>query len=243
MNMDKRAASERGIFDASWYPPMSAAGAYSRPGSKAPAAHSTAGWEVVGAVLGRGTLLVGPSPRDPLLEALVLVPPGVRVPAPEEGRADSTNLWRIAIWAADDHGNRHVDVGHPVWMSDVSLAYVLSLVELQCPEQLSWIADRIERRLLNARNAQAPDSDGVVLPHAEVWTRNAEAMLDELDIALAEERADDTQFGDAFHPWLPDLRRYRPPNPGKCDPRLAPGRMRKLYRELGRDIAVRRGND
>jgi hypothetical protein len=190
-------------------------------------------WQIVGAVMGRGTFLVGPSPRDPLGEALVLVLPGVRVPEPRDAEEPvSTQEWRVAIWPADAEGNRHVDIERPQSVSVVSLAYVIGLVELECPEFLGWIADHIERRLLNACIAGMPDARGVVLPVAERWQRDAEAMLDELDIAMSPNpQRDGPRLPGGPEKSLLSEILPAPDHPETHEPRLAPGWLRSFYRE------------
>jgi hypothetical protein len=190
---------------------------------------STGRWTVIEAVLGRGTLLVGPSPRDPIGEVLVLAPPGVRIPAsPDRTMPVSTDGWRVALWAADEHGNRHIDVGRPIWDSPVSLAYVIVLVEEQCPQNLSWVADRLERRLRNSCLAQRPGATGHVVAVSQRWHREAEGILQEIDIALKSE---------PDHTWLPtdwpvSISVHGPHHPHIYEPRLKPGSLRALYTRL-----------
>jgi hypothetical protein len=188
-------------------------------------------WQVVGAVLGRNTFLVGPSPRDPAGEALVLVLPGVRIPEPEHAEEPiSTQEWRVALWPADEAGNRYVDVGRPQWVSVVSLAYVIGLVELECPQHLSWVADNLERRLLNACIAAMPDAGGFVLPAARRWQADAEAMLDELDIAMSHGAGYDEQQAPGVPQDLLPGGLLAPDHPETHEPRLAPGWLRSFYR-------------
>jgi hypothetical protein len=187
-------------------------------------------WELIGAILGRGTVLVGRSPRDPEAEALLLAPPGVRIPEPEDAEEPvSTQDWRVALWAADDEGNLHVDVGRPRWVSVVSLAYVIALIELECPEFLGWVADHLERRLLNACIASMPDAGGNVLPAGDRWRRDVEAMLDELDIATSGDPVPERR---SFNPPVelpPAIATGEPGHPEKHEPRLAPGWLRRFY--------------
>ena len=96
----------------------------------------------------------------------------------------STGGWRVALWAADHDGNRHVDVGGPLWISSVSLSYVIAVVDLECPGHLSWVADRLEQRLINACIDGMPDANGITQPVADGSQQDVEAMLEELDIAL-----------------------------------------------------------
>lgn len=207
------------------------------------------GWQIVGAVLGRGTFLVGPSPRDPKSEALVLVPPGVRIPEPEDAEETvSTEDWRLATWVADEDGNRHVDVGHPQSVSFVSLAFVIGLVELECPHCLSWVADHLERRLLNACNASVPDAGGYVLPAAARWRHDAEAMLVELEIAVTDDpNREGDRFAEIPAELLPGDCMAEPLHPERHEPRLASGWLRNFYRERSREAlaahngSVRRG--
>jgi hypothetical protein len=144
----------------------------------------------------------------------------------------STEDWRVALWTADDEGNRYVDVGQPMWLSAVSLSYVIGLVELFCPQHLSWVADRLERRLINASIAQTPDARGVVLPIAERWHRDAEAMLEELDVVLSGNPQRDSLRSDELDEWLPDLSSSAPLQAESHEARLAPGWLRAFYRDL-----------
>jgi hypothetical protein len=196
-------------------------------------------WQKVGAVLGHEDFVVGPSPRDPAGEALVLVPPGVRIPAPEgsEQRV-STEGWRVALWNANSKGERHVDVGKPTYVCLVPLAFVIGLVEAECSDHLTWVADRLALPILNACAVQHADRGGRVFSFADRWRNDAEAMLDELDIALAtlppgqggadgdSEQADDLVID-------PELSRARawPQQPGKFDERLSVGTLRQMYDE------------
>lgn len=207
---------------------MSAAGSHDERPARFPTGDE--GWQVVGAVLGRHTFAVGPSPRDPSGEALVLVPPGVRIPEPEDAEEPvSTQEWRVALWPADDAGNRYVDVGRPEWVSVVSLAYVIDLVELKCPQHLGWVADNLERRLLNACIAAIPDAGGFVLPVARRWRDDAEAMLDELDIVTSHdaERDEPPALPEGL---LPSGGLHAPGRPEAHEPRFAPGWLRSFYR-------------
>lgn len=202
----------------------------SRPGTHAKR------WAILGAVLGRGTLLVGPSPRDPDSEALVLVPPGVRVPAsPRRDSPVSTEGWRVALWRADRHGQCHIDVGRPDWDSAVSLAYVVGFVEYECPQHLSWVADRLERRLRNTCLAQMPDTDGHVFSFSARWRRDAEAILQEIDIALTPEAHQLAGAPDVIESWLSSIGAHCPRHPATYEPRLQPGWLRFLYSEMIRD--------
>jgi hypothetical protein len=197
---------------------------------------STSAWELIGAVLGRGTFIVGPSPRDPDGEALVLVPPGVKIPEPADAEEPiSSQEWRVALWSADENGDRFVDVERPQSVSVVSLAYVIGLLELKCPEYLEWVADLLERRLLNACIVAMPDADGYVLPAAARWRRDAEAMLDEIDIAMShaptlEERRAGGIPAELLKEVVTDS-----PHPEQYEPRLAPGWLRNLYEERSRE--------
>lgn len=141
----------------------------------------------------------------------------------------------MALWAADRHGRRHIDVGRPIWDSPVSLAYVIGFVESECPQWLSWVADRLERRLRNACLAQMPDVDGHAFSFSSRWRRDAEAILDEIDIALAvsSRRAQDPC---AAEDWLSDLGKHSPLHPATYEPRLQQGRLRCLYGDLVRDV-------
>lgn len=196
-------------------------------------------WEVLDSVLGRGTFLVGPSPRNPQGEALVLAPPGVRIAAPERAdRPVSTGGWRVALWAADELGNRYVDVGRPLWISTVSLAYVIGLIELECPDRLAWVANRLERRLINACIARTPDGTGAVRPLAENWRRDAEATLDELDVALSGRSQEIPGEPSDIRALLAELTEDAPMHPEDHEPRLAPGWLRNFYRDLGQDAAA-----
>jgi hypothetical protein len=191
-------------------------------------------WEVIGAVMGRGTFLVGESPRNPHGEALVLVPPGVRISAAAgSGEQVSTEGWRVALWPSDEEGNLHVDVGRPSWVTEVSLAYVIGFVELECPAHLSWVADRLERQLLNAQLVQMPDEEGSVFGFAESWKQEAEGALQELDAALTANADPAPESGDGdFEQLMPDLGTAFPRDPGKHEARLAPGWMRQFYSGL-----------
>lgn len=196
-------------------------------------------WEIIEAVLGRGTFLVGPSPRHPSGEAFVLAPPGVRISAPATAEQPvSTGGWRVALWAADDDGNRHVDVGRPLWISSVSLSYVIAVVELECPEHLSWVADRLEQRLINACIAGIPDVAGVTQPVADRWRQDAEATLEELDIALSSDQRPESLQPTGAGSVLPELITSAPIHPEVREPRLAPGRLRSFYGDLKQEIAA-----
>ena len=188
-------------------------------------------WEIIGAVMGRGTCVAGESPRNPRGEALVLVPPGVRIAAATGSEQQaSTQGWRVALWPSDEEGNLHIDVGRPMWVSEVSLAYVIGLIELECPRHLSWVADRIERQLLNAQIAQTPDELGVVFSFAEDWKQNAESLLEELDAALAPSgKADPKPHAMDLERLIPDFDSSSPQDPGKYEPRLSSGWMRRFY--------------
>jgi len=204
-----------------------------------PTESETGSWEIIGAVLGRGTFLVGPSPRHPFGEAFVLAPPGVRITAPATAeRPVSTGGWRVALWAADQDGNRHVDVGRPLWISSVSLSYVIAVVELECPEHLSWVADRLEQRLINACIAGTPDVNGVTQPASDDWQQDAEAMLEELDIALSSDPRPESLQPTGAGNILPELITSAPVHPEAHEPRLAPGRLRAFYGDLKREIAA-----
>jgi len=190
---------------------------------------------ILGAVMGHGTLLVGPSPRTPDSEALVLIPPGVRVPAaPGSPAPVSTIGWRVALWAADERGQSHIDVGRPVWDSPVSLAYVIGLVEYECPQHLSWVADRVERRLRNTCLAQLPDSSGRMFSFADSWRKDAEAILHEVDIALTPDAPGGALTMTSSGTW-PNIKLRCPHHPARYEPRLKAGWMRQLYGELTSD--------
>lgn len=204
-------------------------------GTSSPSMSATR-WVILGAVLGRGTLLVGPSPRDPDSEALVLIPPGVRVPAsPRRHEPVSTDGWRVALWAADQNGRCQIDVGRPAWDSPVSLAYVIGFVEYECPQHLPWVADRLERRLRNTCLAQMPDTDGHVFSFSGRWRRDSEAILQEIEIALAPEAPRQAGDASAIEDWLSSMGTHCPKHPATYEPRLTPGWLRNLYSEMIRD--------
>lgn len=195
-------------------------------------------WQRVGAVLGHEDFLVGPSPRDPVGEALVLCPPGVRIPA-EAGSEERVSVsgWRVALWGTNSNGERHIDVGEPTYVRPVALAFVIGLVEAECPANLTWVADRLAMPILNACAVQHPDRGGKQFSFADRWLVDAEATLDELDIALATlppgAGGADGEPGHAELIADPELAGARawPQKPGEFDDRLNVGRLRQILEE------------
>lgn len=210
----------------------------------------SATWEVLDTVLGREQFLVGPSPRDPDAEAMAVLPPGAKIlapvgPAPDELEPQvSFEGWRVALWSADPDGNRYTDVGTPSYVQPVFLTYVIGLVETECPQQLTWVADRLMLPLINACAAMQADRGVRPLGLAAKWQREAELILDELDIALARlptdglgaasESAITVSLPDGLTEGSPEA--LLPRDPGQWDPRLREGKMREIYEGLQANV-------
>lgn len=201
-------------------------------------------WHVLDTALGQEQFLVGPSPRDPDGEALAVFPPGAKVlgPAGSDPRV-STEGWRVALWSADAEGNRHTDVGEPIYVEPVPLTHVIGLVEAECPTQLTWVADRLMLPIVNACAVLHADRTGRRVSFAAKWLRDAELILHELDIALAPLPADglgaaaECTHTRSIPDGLPECsaEAWLPRHPGNWDPRLREGKMRAIYEDLHAD--------
>jgi hypothetical protein len=112
---------------------------------------------------------------------------------------------------------------------------VIGFVEYECPQNLNWVADRLERRLRNACLAQMPDTDGHVFSFSGRWRRDVEAILQEIEIALEPDARRVTTEADAIEDWLSGIGLHRPQHPATFEPRLKPGWLRDLYGEMIRD--------
>ncbi len=210
---------------------MSVLGPHANRDAHAP---SSPGWELMPAVLGRADLLVGPSPRDRDGEALALVAPGTRISGVEEGSVSASQGWRVALWAADADGDRHIDVGRPVWLGPVTLRYVIDLIEGECRNHLTWVGNRLEDQLKNAAVVQRPDFSGHVSELARQWHLDALTALADLDHALASRAIPAEPAGLS---WLDELViAYHQDSPGtekiaEVDPRLRRGYLQRFYDE------------
>lgn len=202
-------------------------------------------YETINAIFSRGMLLVGASFRDPDGEALVIAPPGVRIPAPaDSGAIMSTTDWRIALWRADANQPIHVDVGRPWYLTPVSIGFVIAVVEFACPEKLRWVADSIEQRLQNAVAVQRPDRDKKVFSFAARWRHEAEATLAELDVVLGSApgerlRTIDAFLSMAFDEALPAVSDHDRDLAG-FDPRLRVGVLRAEFERRIREVGDER---
>ena len=212
-------------------------------------------WQVLDTAIGQEQYLVGPSPRDPDGEALAVFPPGAKLvgPAGSEPRV-SADGWRVALWSADADGNRHTDVGEPIYVQPVPLTHVIGLVEAECPDLLTWVADRLMLPIVNACAVLHADRTGRRVSFAAKWQRDAELILHELDIALAPlpagglGAAAESTHTSEFPDGLPDgsADAWLPRNPGRWDERLREGKMRAIYDDLHADavaVVSHRGRD
>ncbi len=83
-----------------------------------------------------------------------------------------------------------------------------------------------------------PDANGITQPVADGWQQDAEAMLEELDIALSSDPDLESFQLTGTENILPELITSAPVHPEAHEPRLAPGRLRTIYDDLKREIAA-----
>ena len=178
-------------------------------------------WVVVGAIHGRGTLLMGPwmDAGERMSGAWVFAPPGVRLATPISDDPDAPPVsifgWRQAVWMPDQSGSVIIDHSRPNLLRDSSLDEVLTLVLEHCPEHALWVKERLESLMTTLHLQTRCDATGRRAPSAAIAERTmnelvaeAEAALDEHAVALGGQRTIMACGGDHhLHPGC--LRRLR----------------------------------
>lgn len=144
-----------------------------RPGS--------APWAEVSTPQGHGTYLIGMD-RD---DVIVLAPPGVRLRT-EEGVVQPlcSEGWRLATFSPRAGEPPLVDQHRPRTLYDVGVEGAIVEILARCPEQLGWLADRVEEMVRSAWMISQPDINGDVPELAARRVRERDEMLDELAEAL-----------------------------------------------------------
>lgn len=178
-------------------------------------------WAVVGAVIGRGLLLVGLSEDN--RRALAIASPGVYLETPPGDpnwpEPSTAEGWRVADYISVDDEPVLIDRQRPWDMQVKDLDWVATQVARHAPRHASWLADRLERQVrLSAMSSETRVAGVGPARRADAREMGVEFMLDALDSAHEDSYVSAT-LGDA-------------------DPRLAYGVLRRLAAELREHITA-----
>ncbi|MET0604296.1 MAG: hypothetical protein ABW167_20085 [Baekduia sp.] len=185
-------------------------------------------WDVIGAVHGRGTLLMGPwTTADAPVGAWVFAPPGVRLATPESEYADDPPIsifgWRQALWMPDSCGNVVIDHGRPEWFDESTFGDVLRHVLEHCPQHLGWLERTTYDYVATLHLQTRRGANGRPAPSAKLAAGTLTEVVQEAEAGLCEHER--------------QLRTVSLHDPRSCSHELRPGRVESIVAGLDAEIA------
>lgn len=186
-------------------------------------------WSVIGAVHGRGTLLMGPwTSSEVPFGAWVFAPPGVRLATPSSPSADDPPVtvfgWRQALWMPDAAGDVVIDHGRPEWLYDSTFGEVLRHVLEHCRQHLGWLERTMHDYIATQHLQTRRGSSGKPAPSAKLAARTLQELVEEAEAGLREHAS--------------DLRRVAEGHGGGSNHGLHPGGMVAIVARLDEDAAL-----
>jgi hypothetical protein len=145
-------------------------------------------WRRIGAINGRGEMLLGPDEFVPGQGAMVIAPPGVLLRGPKGVEGLTSRGWRLARWGPNETGDVLVDQSPPLALAEVELGQVVEDLAEWAPEQLIWVAGVLTRNTRVLVGRMRRDCTGVYSEGFEHAASEVLALSHEADEAFARVR-------------------------------------------------------